>query len=108
MLQRVYAHWMRDNRDVPADAVERILADLRRQGERITPARRTVVEELVGADGHLTADELVERVHETVPGAHLATIYRTMDVLEPPNRATPRRRRSCRPCRTRSNEACSM
>jgi hypothetical protein len=24
-LQRVYAHWMRDDRDVPADALERIL-----------------------------------------------------------------------------------
>ena len=25
-LQRVYAHWMRDDRDVPADALDRILA----------------------------------------------------------------------------------
>jgi hypothetical protein len=24
-LQRVYAHWMREDRDVPADALERIL-----------------------------------------------------------------------------------
>ena len=24
-LQRVYAHWMRDDRDVPADALDRIL-----------------------------------------------------------------------------------
>ena len=24
-LQRVYAHWLRDGRDVPADALERIL-----------------------------------------------------------------------------------
>ena len=24
-LQRVYAHWLRDDRDVPADALERIL-----------------------------------------------------------------------------------
>jgi len=65
-----------------SDRVEKILADLRHQGERITPARRTVVEELVRANGHLTADELVDRVHDTLPGAHLATIYRTMEVLE--------------------------
>src|SRR4051812_18486473 len=65
-----------------ADRVEAILADLRGRGERITPARRAVVETLVDAKGHLTATELVERVHDTAPGAHLATIYRTMDVLE--------------------------
>ena len=65
-----------------ADRVESMLADLRRQGERITPARRAVIEDLVAADGHLTADDLVDRVHDTVPGAHLATIYRTMEVLE--------------------------
>jgi len=35
-LQRVYAHWMRDNRDVPADALERILADF----SRLRPSRR--------------------------------------------------------------------
>src|SRR5205814_9356743 len=65
-----------------AGRAERLLGDLRAQGERITQARRAVVEVLVAAKGHLTADDLVERVHETVPGAHLATIYRTMDVLE--------------------------
>ena len=36
-LQRVYAHWMRDDRDVPADALERILlvdsADFSRTAE---------------------------------------------------------------------------
>ena len=64
------------------ERVERILSGLRDQGERITPARRAVVEELGAAKGHLTADDLVERVHATVPGAHRATIYRTMDVLE--------------------------
>ncbi len=29
-LQRVYAHWMRDDRDVPTEALERILADFSR------------------------------------------------------------------------------
>jgi integrase len=27
-LQRVYAHWMRDDRDVPADALDRILFEV--------------------------------------------------------------------------------
>src|SRR5213078_577636 len=61
---------------------ERIIDDLRRRGERITPARRAVIDELASAEGHLTADDLVDRVHATVPSAHRATIYRTMDTLE--------------------------
>jgi Fur family ferric uptake transcriptional regulator len=65
-----------------ADRVGALLDDLRVRGERVTPARRAVIEELVAAEGHLTVDDLVERVHQTVPRAHLATIYRTMDILE--------------------------
>jgi len=65
-----------------ASRTEGIMADLRSRGERLTPARRAVVEQLVGAAGHLSAEDLVERVHATVPGVHRATIYRTMDVLE--------------------------
>ena len=61
---------------------ERIIDDLRRRGERVTPARRAVIDELAAAAGHLTADDLVDRVHATVPSAHRATIYRTMDTLE--------------------------
>src|SRR6476660_4665478 len=64
-----------------ADRVDTILADLRHKGERITPARRAVIENLVAAAGHVTANDLVHRVHETGPSAHLATIYRTMEVL---------------------------
>jgi Fe2+ or Zn2+ uptake regulation protein len=63
------------------DRVERLLADLREQGERITPARRAVVTILVDEHGHLSADDLVERVHRRVP-VHRATIYRTLDTLE--------------------------
>ena len=61
---------------------ERIVDELRGRGERMTPARRAVIEELAAAEGHLTADDLVDRVHATVPSAHRATIYRTMDTLE--------------------------
>jgi Fe2+ or Zn2+ uptake regulation protein len=61
---------------------ERIIDELRGRGERITPARRAVIDELASAEGHLTADDLVDRVHATVPSAHRATIYRTMDTLE--------------------------
>jgi Fe2+ or Zn2+ uptake regulation protein len=65
-----------------ASRVDRLMATLRERGERITPARRAVIEQLASADGHLSADDLVERVQSTVPTAHIATIYRTLDVLE--------------------------
>ena len=64
------------------DRTERILDELRGRGERITPARRAVIAELVHAHGHLTAEDLVDRVNAAVPTAHRATIYRTMDTLE--------------------------
>jgi Fur family transcriptional regulator, ferric uptake regulator len=49
---------------------------------RWTPQRRTIVEVLAGARGHVTGAELVERCRavdrETTP----STVYRTLDVLE--------------------------
>lgn len=82
MSRRTISQPARPNLRAMADRVELILADLRSKGERITPARRAVIEILLRAEGHLTADELVNRVHDTVPGVHRATIYRTMDVLQ--------------------------
>jgi Fe2+ or Zn2+ uptake regulation protein len=59
-----------------------LLDALRHQGERVTPARRAVVEALVAADGHLGAEDLVDRAQRSVPSVHRATIYRTLDTLE--------------------------
>jgi hypothetical protein len=63
--------------------LDHILDQLRASGERITTARRTVLETLLDAPGdHLTMDELAERVHRppttsrptiiTTPGATTA------------------------------------
>jgi hypothetical protein len=35
-LPRVYAHWMRDDRDVPTEALDRILAASPRPGEAVS------------------------------------------------------------------------
>jgi Fe2+ or Zn2+ uptake regulation protein len=66
---------------VPVEADE-LLASLRGQGERVTPARRAVIEALIAADGHLGAEDLVDVVQASVPSVHRATIYRTLDTLE--------------------------
>jgi Fur family ferric uptake transcriptional regulator len=65
-----------------AGSVEAILALVRRRGGRLTAARRALVDALAAVDGHVTAEELVDRVRETDPSAHLSTIYRNLEELE--------------------------
>lgn len=62
--------------------VERILGLMRRQGGRVTSARRGVISALVEAPGHVTADDLATQVQATYPDVHLSTVYRTLDALE--------------------------
>lgn len=62
--------------------VDRVLAQLTASGGRVTSARRAVVEVLLEVGGHISAQELADKVHERDPSIHLATIYRTLDVLE--------------------------
>lgn len=61
-----------------------VLARLRAAGGRATPARRAIVEVLVGGDDHqhLTADEVAARVQEVLPDVALSTVYRSMEALE--------------------------
>jgi Fur family transcriptional regulator, ferric uptake regulator len=55
---------------------------LRERGLRWTPQRRTLVEVLARADGHVTGSELIERCREIDPSTIPSTVYRTLDVLE--------------------------
>lgn len=55
---------------------------LRARGLRWTPQRRTLVEVLSQADGHVTGAELVERCRAIDPETIPSTVYRTLDVLE--------------------------
>jgi Fe2+ or Zn2+ uptake regulation protein len=64
------------------ERLERILALLRAEGGRVTVARRALVEALLGADAHVTADDLAGRVQAVHPEVHRSTVYRTLDALE--------------------------
>ena len=55
---------------------------LRARGLRSTAQRRTVIEALATADGHVTGAELVERCRQVDPATTPSTVYRTLDVLE--------------------------
>ena len=64
------------------DAVEGVLALLRRHGGRATPARRMLLDALFASGGHRSAEELAAEVHSRAPDVHLSTIYRNLDELE--------------------------
>ena len=66
----------------PANTTEELLGVLRRQGGRVTAGRRAIVEVLVAAPGHLSAEDVVASVQEHHPEVHLSTVYRTLENLE--------------------------
>ena len=68
-----------------AERDERItsaLADLRARGLRMTPQRRSVLEAVFRARGHVTADEILTTVRRRFPDINLSTVYRNLAVLE--------------------------
>ncbi len=63
------------------DRVSEAVATLRSKGERVTAARRSVLEVLDGTMEHLTADEIAVRASGAAPGVHRATVYRALTTL---------------------------
>ena len=65
-----------------SERADEILDQLRARGDRVTLARKAVVEALVSGPGHHpTAPEVVERVRAVDPDFHESTVYRTLDRL---------------------------
>lgn len=62
--------------------VEEVLGRLRARGSRVTTPRRLLVESLVTAAGHRTAEELAAEVQSRAPDVNISTIYRNLDELE--------------------------
>jgi Fur family transcriptional regulator, ferric uptake regulator len=65
---------------------QRLIERLRLKGLRITPQREMILNAFI--DGmqdnnhvHLTAEQILERVHVHSPTVNIATIYRTLDTL---------------------------
>ena len=50
-------------------------------GGRRTASRQAIIEVIVDARSHLTADEIAAQVHERFPSVNLSTVYRTLDAL---------------------------
>ncbi|MGH8903473.1 MAG: Fur family transcriptional regulator [Egibacteraceae bacterium] len=55
---------------------------LRNRGYRLTPQRQLVWDALRRATSHLTAEEIHVEVSKTVPDFNVASVYRTLTLLE--------------------------
>jgi Fur family transcriptional regulator, ferric uptake regulator len=64
------------------DAIEDVLALVRKQGGRATPARRLLLQALFESREHRSAEELASEIHARAPDVHLSTIYRNLEELE--------------------------
>jgi Fe2+ or Zn2+ uptake regulation protein len=65
-----------------ATDVDRIMDLLAEAGGRRTAPRQAIVEALVAAGSHTTADDLAARVQRRFPSVNVSTVYRTLDALE--------------------------
>lgn len=58
-------------------------ADLKKKGYKLTPQRRAIIETIADNEGkHLTVEEIYDEVKVNCPEIGLATVYRTILLLE--------------------------
>ena len=65
-----------------SDLVEEILGRFTAAGGRRTASRQAIIEAVVGAGGHMTAEQIATTVQERFPSVNLSTVYRTLEALE--------------------------
>lgn len=61
--------------------MERAVGALQAYGYRITPQRTMILESLLGAPDHITAEGLYEEVKRLYPHISFSTVYRTLELL---------------------------
>jgi Fur family ferric uptake transcriptional regulator len=65
-----------------SDQTDKLASALRKAGVRVTKQRIALLSVLGEADDHPDAEELLRRVKQVEPATSLATVYRTLSVLE--------------------------
>ena len=58
-----------------------VIEALRKQGYKLTPQRRAVIQAIVSSQDHLTPAVIYEKVNRGFRHISLVTIYRTLDIL---------------------------
>src|SRR6185312_9716713 len=61
---------------------EQLAGQLRERGMRVTPQRIVIPRELCGHSQHMTAEQVLGRVSNVLPGTSLPTVYSTLELLE--------------------------
>ena len=61
---------------------EPLVGELRARGLRVTPQRIVIHRALCGRSQHMTAEQVLARVSEVLPGTSLPTVYSTLELLE--------------------------
>jgi Fe2+ or Zn2+ uptake regulation protein len=74
---------MKGTRTPAEDSVaeQRLVAALRERGQRVTSQRLVIGRLLRELDRHVTAEEVLRRASEQLPGVSLPTVYATLDLL---------------------------
>jgi len=83
-VPRPTSHEKRTSRkppDVSAAARERLASWITSRGLKATRQRDVIVEAFFSQSGHLSVDELLEKVTDRDPTIGAATVYRTMKIL---------------------------
>jgi Fur family transcriptional regulator, ferric uptake regulator len=63
--------------------IEKLKINLKEKGYKLTPQRRAIVDIIIqNAGSHLTTEELYDLVKTECPEIGLATVYRTVQLLE--------------------------
>lgn len=65
------------------EEIEKLKSNLKEKGYKLTPQRRAIVDVIIRNEGnHLTTEELYDLVKKECPEIGLATVYRTVQLLE--------------------------
>ena len=59
-----------------------LLNSLRSAGYRLTPQRVMILSAIASSSGHMTAEDIHEKVKKTYPFIDIATVYRTIQLLK--------------------------
>lgn len=66
--------------------INELKESLKEKGYKLTPQRRAIVDIIIDKEGqHLTAEEIYDEVKKVCPDIGLATVYRTVLLLEEVN-----------------------
>lgn len=56
--------------------------ELQSLGYRLTPQRQLVWDALRRSGSHVTAEDICSNIQQTIPGFNIASVYRTLELLE--------------------------